>query len=310
MIKLISPESNKELFKDSKNSCLTTQDGLENFTIIDGAYKFLKIDDSFYEGAYLNRTKFIPNSNNPFNIVPLWMINHGYLFAVRNTFARGSTILDLGCASGVDFFGANFNMIGIDLSLASLKGLKNYQLAVQADATKLPFENSSVDGVISSFFWEHIPPDIKGTMLMEFYRVLKPGGKIVFLYDIETENTLIKKIKNKSKDLYNNLFLNRDGHLGYETLNENAVRFKKFGYTVKKHFGMERTWIVSNSALEKLRNLNGLVGIYSSVLFRITNLRLFSYLYVLFVRLWDETFGRLWDENKSRIVITVAEKKC
>ncbi|MEA3398685.1 MAG: class I SAM-dependent methyltransferase [Patescibacteria group bacterium] len=47
---------------------------------------------------------------------------------------------------------------------------------IVADITDLPFENNSVDFVISEFVIEHMPNP--GKLIKEILRVLKPGGKI------------------------------------------------------------------------------------------------------------------------------------
>lgn len=48
---------------------------------------------------------------------------------------------------------------------------------------------------------------MKPNILRECQRILKPGGKIVFLYDVETENPLICRYKYSNRPLYNKLFI-------------------------------------------------------------------------------------------------------
>ncbi|MGB4775344.1 MAG: class I SAM-dependent methyltransferase [Daejeonella sp.] len=310
MIKqLISPFTGVELFLDKETNSFVSLDAKERYPIIGNVVLFLEKPDDFYEGAYMNRIKFLPKTSFFLENLPLWLISNGYLWEVRRSFKKGSQLLELGCASGVDYFGSRFNMIGLDLSFQSLKGLHNYKMGLQADATKLPLPDASVDGVISSYFWEHIPPPVKELMLQEFKRVLKPGGKIVFLYDVTTNNTVVNLIKKNDINRYNELFLDGDGHFGYETPIENKARFIKAGYKVITHFGMERTCLQSNSVFEKLRHLNGFAGFVGKLGYAISAGRIKGYLYTFFVRLTDETWGRLLGISKSRIIISVLQVK-
>lgn len=309
MIQIIDPVLKEPLRFSPDGTCLETSKGEKKYVARNGVFSFLDKPDDFYEGSYLNNIKFIPRSKSWFHQWPLWLISNGYLWEVRKQFEPGSTLLELGCASGVDYFGNRYQMIGLDLSFASLAGLHNYACALQADATRLPLADQSVDGIISSYFWEHIPPAIKDEMLIEFKRVLKPGGKLVFLYDVETENAFIKLLKKDNPQKYQELFLDKDGHLGYETPMQNRERFIEHGFEVKKHFGMERTCLQSNSVYEKFSQLAGWKGRVAEIGNFFGKYRSLNLLNVFMVRLVDETIGRIFNEKKSRIIISVLEHK-
>ena len=49
----------------------------------------------------------------------------------------------------------------------------------KADATKLPFKDNSFDTIFNSEMIEHLYPQDSKKMLDEFFRVLKPGGKLI-----------------------------------------------------------------------------------------------------------------------------------
>lgn len=309
MIQLIDPESRDLLILAEDGKSLLSKSSNKKFVAKQNVFSFLSTPDDFYEGAYLNRIKFNPKSENVLSRLPLWLINNGYLWEVRKQFKPNSILVELGCASGVDYFGSRYRMIGIDLSFTSLTGLQNYKYALQGDATALPLADKSVDGIISSYFWEHIPPAVKDKMLAEFRRVLKPGGKLVFLYDVETENGFIKLLKKDNPAKYKELFIDKDGHLGYETPEENKAKFIENRFELIKHFGMERTWFQSHSVYEKFSHSSGCkgwIGKMGKVLGRYRSLNLIN---IFFVRLIDETLGRLFNEKKSRIIISVLEHK-
>ena len=209
--------------------------------------------DDFYEGAYENKVFFLPHTERPWNVWPLWLINSGYVWTVRRFVPPGATVVELGCAGGVRYFGRRYRMVGCDLSLSSLKKLEFYERRVQADATLcIPLPDKSVDAVVSSYFWEHITPLVKPKILQECQRILRPGGKVVFLYDVETENPLIRRFKSNNPPLYSKLFIEGDGHLGYQRPVENLAIFEEAGFRVVEHHGMEKTCLLSPSAYNKL----------------------------------------------------------
>lgn len=307
---LISPTSHKKLYYNADDQIYQDIDQTEKFPVINQfIVSFLTEKDSFYEGSYLNRVHFKPKSDKWYHSWPLWLISNGYIWNVRKYVEPKSIVLELGCASGVDYFGSRYSMMGLDLSLSSLKHLSNYAYAIQADASTLPLQDNSVDAIISSYFWEHILPPVKDQMLLEFRRVLKPGGNLVFLFDVETENSFINLLKKRDIALYSRLFLEKDGHIGYETPAANKERFQQHGFQVIKHFGMERTWVQSLSVYEKYRHLPGLMGLIGKLGYLPSRSRPTAMLHNLFVRVIDETVGRLFSAKKSRILISVLKKQ-
>jgi len=101
----------------------------------------------------------------------------------------GDIVLDLGCGEGRHVINAYLHgdvlALGVDLSLRDLStakqrfapfaqdGDKNFCLQ-QADATRLPFADESIDKIICSEVLEHIE-NYQG-VLREINRVLKPNG--------------------------------------------------------------------------------------------------------------------------------------
>ena len=97
--------------------------------------------------------------------------------------ARSSKILDVGCSSGYlleDIVRANpgVALIGLDFVYP---GLKIAQAALphagllQGDVCFLPFEDASIDAIVSANLLEHVPDDVAA--LRELSRVLRPGGR-------------------------------------------------------------------------------------------------------------------------------------
>lgn len=91
-------------------------------------------------------------------------------------------VMDLGCGSGVlshilrssNYLNSRF--IGVDLSLdaAYMTVSKTRGIAVQADLSKLPVANNSIDWVVSQFALEYAPSQA----WQEAARVVAPGGQL------------------------------------------------------------------------------------------------------------------------------------
>jgi hypothetical protein len=63
-------------------------------------------------------------ANDPRHVWPLWLINSGYPWMVRHFVPPGATVVELGCAGGVRYFGQRYRMVGCDLSFSSLKKMR------------------------------------------------------------------------------------------------------------------------------------------------------------------------------------------
>ena len=103
-----------------------------------------------------------------------------------------SFVLELGCGSGG--YGLHLaeqvgcRLVGLDANgpgirnatqLASAKGLVSRASFEQCDASKtLPFENETFDAAFSNDVLCHLPG--RAEVLSEIYRVLKPGGRMLF----------------------------------------------------------------------------------------------------------------------------------
>jgi SAM-dependent methyltransferase len=278
------------------------------FEVRAGVVCMLERPDEFYEGAYGNQTKYIPASETFWRSWPLWLINSGYVWEVRKLVRAGATVIELGCASGVKYFGKRYRMVGCDLSLSSLARLDFYERRVQADAaTCIPLAGGAVDAIVSSYFWEHIPPDVKPRILKECRRVLRPGGKLVFLYDVETDNPLIRRYKKRDAARYRDLFIDNDGHLGYQTPAENLAVFAQAGFRVLRHRGMEKTWLQGPSVYQKLSCFDA-PG--ARVFARAAKLgrQPFIYPYTALVRVVDTVAGPWLPRDWARIDLVVCEK--
>lgn len=279
------------------------------YPIREGVVCLLEQKDEFYEGAYQNHVLFRPRSESLLHTWPLWLISSGYPWLVRRHVPAGCCVVELGCAGGVEYFGQRYSMVGVDVSQKSLAhACSSYAIRLQADASRcIPLPDGSVDAVISSYFWEHMLPMVKPDILAECRRVLRPNGKLIFLYDVETNNPLIAHYKNKDLSEYNRLFLDCDGHVGYETPSENVRCFSDCGFKVLAHQGLEKTFVQSPSVYTKLETFRGASNRVFRVLAKAGSSPYF-YPYTLFVRSIDSLICPFLPDSWARIAIAVASK--
>jgi ubiquinone/menaquinone biosynthesis C-methylase UbiE len=104
--------------------------------------------------------------------------------------------LDLGCGTGrllafLHDAWPGLRLTGLDLSqpyLAEARRLVGRTARVkliEGAAEKLPFDDASLDLVVSSFLMHELPPHIRAQTLAETARVLKPGGLAVIVDSIQ-----------------------------------------------------------------------------------------------------------------------------
>lgn len=94
----------------------------------------------------------------------------------------GTKLLDIGCGHGQflkPVYDKTIHTYGVDPDQAALDKNTLIKNKVVGFVEKLPFENNFFDLVISEWVLEHL--DNPKQAFSEIYRVLKPGGKVVFL---------------------------------------------------------------------------------------------------------------------------------
>jgi ubiquinone/menaquinone biosynthesis C-methylase UbiE len=104
----------------------------------------------------------------------------------------GDSLVDIGCGSGklaiaaAKRIGANGQAAGIDATPGMIDIARQNAKAARSDAKfhvgiaeSLPFADGSVAAVTSSYFFHHLPGDVKPLALMEMWRVLAPGGRLI-----------------------------------------------------------------------------------------------------------------------------------
>ena len=103
-------------------------------------------------------------------------------------FVSGSKILHAGCGSGqVDAYVADkFKITALDISGRALSIYRTQQQGnkclIQGNIFSLPVAESTYDGIYNLGVMEHFTEDEIHSILVEFHRILKPGGRIVLFW--------------------------------------------------------------------------------------------------------------------------------
>ena len=105
-----------------------------------------------------------------------------YRELIRRHLEPGARLLDAGCGRYLRFcreFSPIAHVVGIDLEPSFDTDNRTPPYAIRGDIGALPFPSECFDMVISRSVVEHLedPPRV----FREFFRVLRPGGKVVIL---------------------------------------------------------------------------------------------------------------------------------
>jgi SAM-dependent methyltransferase len=303
---LCSPDTHRSLIL--RDDVLFDVSGNKVGQRLEPVWSFMEKADDFYEGRYNNRMRYVPRSDGWIATLPLRVVMQNYPTTVAAEVPKGATVVEIGCAGGLSWFGQRYRMIGMDLSQAALRlAADDYDLVLQCDATQMPLEDDSVDAVISSCLFEHLTDEQKTALLAETYRVLKPGGKVVFLYDLWTENPVIAGYRVAQPERYQRMFLEHDGHVGYRGVDENRAFFRAAGLIITSEIFHERSPFQSNSVWKKFSEWPGMRGRVGRMGAALTAGPLRLPMLVLLAAT-DATIGRLFPQAYARGMITVALK--
>jgi demethylmenaquinone methyltransferase/2-methoxy-6-polyprenyl-1,4-benzoquinol methylase len=107
----------------------------------------------------------------------------------------GARVVDLGCGTGdlCRVLGrSGLRAVGVDMAAGMLAKARTSAPLVRADALQLPLADASVDGAISGFALRNVV-DI-AACFRESARVIRPGGRAVFLEVSEPPNAIVRRV--------------------------------------------------------------------------------------------------------------------
>ena len=148
----------------------------------------------------------------------------------------------MGCGGGNELLSA-WNTVGVDLSFAGLRSAKNiYRAVATADATALPFAEATFDVISSWDVFEHVAFGYKDAVLAEWRRVLKPGGRMLHIVAAHCTAPFYRLV-NREPELFQQYFVELDGHYGLELPSQIAARFEAAGFAVERNWTFFRAGI-------------------------------------------------------------------
>lgn len=144
-------------------------------------------------------------------------------------------ILDVACGYGHELFTEYGKVIGLDTVLEPLYSASElYDLCVHADAFSVPFPNEYFDCIVSSDFLGHIPVEQKDDLYGEFWRVLRPGGKMLHVMETDANNWHFR-FAHRYPELFQKYFVEAiGGHFGLELPSKAIRRLEANGFRVLK----------------------------------------------------------------------------
>ena len=108
---------------------------------------------------------------------------------------RHFALLDAACGTGrlIRFIKEAFprlSVTGLDLSPAYVEEARRHIAPFEAEfrhgsAEALPFPDQSFDLLTTVYLFHEVPPDVRRKIAAEFVRVLKPGGRLVFMDSLQ-----------------------------------------------------------------------------------------------------------------------------
>jgi len=105
----------------------------------------------------------------------------------------GALVVDLACGTGdlcTELRRSGYRAIGVDFSHVMLTNATTTAPIVEADILQLPFADASVDGATCGFALRNVT-DL-GDLFRETARVLRPGGRAVFLDASVPDNPVMR----------------------------------------------------------------------------------------------------------------------
>jgi SAM-dependent methyltransferase len=161
-------------------------------------------------------------------------------------------ILDLGGGTGAirPLLPGEWQYTCLDLEMPKLRGLRrqySHSAAVLSDCTQTPVASHSIDVALSMLMSHHLTQEALTRMLAEVRRVLKPGGRFIFLDCIDAPQrqvgkflwrldrgayprrpeTLLAAIEAALPVVYHNRFAVWHEYLLVEAVNQSQERWQK-----------------------------------------------------------------------------------
>jgi len=143
---------------------------------------------------------------------------------------KGIKVIDVGCGSGgiINNLKHCEEKVALDYSLVNLHSISNDITKIRANAENIPIESNYFDIVICIDVFEHVINE--DVLSKELYRILKPGGMLLFATPWEQDISIYD-----SKEYKDNFILYECRHrrsVNDSTIKKNFLGFDKISKTL------------------------------------------------------------------------------
>lgn len=213
---------------------------------------------------------------------------HLYQDIINSCTNSDTKILDIGCGHG-DFLKPvhhkTIHSYGIDPDKEALNKNTFIKNKTVGAAENMSFESNYFDLVVSAWVLEHLPDPKKA--FQEIFRILKPGGKVVFLTpNVWNYNIwIIRLIPEKFHDFFTRRLYNRQEHDTYpKQYKINSV--KKIAKTLEP-IGFKKSQLILNGDPTYI-SFNTLLFKFACLLERILDLKWLHFTKVHLIGIYEK----------------------
>ena len=112
--------------------------------------------------------------------------HHQKFRRIINEIGNVSKHLDFGCGPGtlINLLSANISAVGVDIAASQLSYAEQKYAGprrefIRIESSTLPFDDGTFDSISCVEVIEHLDLALTTDIFLEFFRVLKPGGKLI-----------------------------------------------------------------------------------------------------------------------------------
>lgn len=236
----------------------------------------------------------------------------GYYHLIERWVAAGGRILDVGCGGGTVWLAKRYQTTGLDACDDSVQACQQvYREAMSGDICQAPFLSESFDAVVSKFVLEHLPEEAGGQALAEIMRILKPGGYLVSLCDLECDHPQLAWVRRYYPATYHQLYVLDPGHVGLRRAEQWKELIKATGLEVVAWHETSRFPVLDLHPLGQLSKAPELPAIArwcGRVALKVGSVKILARMWTITTAVIEVTIGRCLPRRWAYRLVFVAHK--
>lgn len=237
----------------------------------------------------------------------------GYYHSIEHSITAGGQVLDFGCGGGTVWLGKRYQVTGLDSCADSVRACQQlYNTATVGDICHAPFPSKSFDGAVSKFVLEHLPEEAGTEALAEIGRILKPGGLLVCLCDLECDHPQLAWLRSHFPDVYYKLYVLDPGHVGLRRSEEWRKLVEAAGFEVVEWRQTSRFPVLDHHPVGQLSKASVLPTVakwYGLVALQVSKVRILVGIWTVLTAIIEETIGRWLPSQWAYRLVFVARKQ-